>query len=57
MSPGYTLFLWTTVLGWPKEEHQILMMSMRKILRNRRFHVYVKARFVYGQKPGGTAES
>ena len=48
---GYTLFLWTSILGWSKEEHQVFMMSMRKVLRNRRIHIYVNTRYVYGQKP------
>ncbi|KAI3574062.1 S-adenosyl-L-methionine-dependent methyltransferase [Fusarium oxysporum f. sp. albedinis] len=55
---GYTLFLWTNVLGWPKDEYQIFLMSMRKVLRNTaNIHIYCKYKYVYGRKPVDRAAS
>ncbi|RKK23540.1 hypothetical protein BFJ68_g17274 [Fusarium oxysporum] len=55
---GYTLFLWTNVLGWPKDEYQIFLMSMRKVLRNTaNIHIYCKYKYVYGCKPVDRAAS
>lgn len=50
---GYTTFLWNAVLGWPKDQYQVFLMSMRKVLRNRNIHGYMAVRYVYGRKPGG----
>ncbi|KAM0544534.1 hypothetical protein ACHAPJ_011751 [Fusarium lateritium] len=48
---GYTLFLWTNVLGWPKDEYQTFLMGMRKVLRNTaNIHIYCKYKYVYGQR-------
>ncbi|KAF7546087.1 hypothetical protein G7Z17_g8663 [Cylindrodendrum hubeiense] len=47
---GYTLLLWHNVLNWPKDGYQIFLMGMRKALRNRRVHAYMKVRYVYGRK-------
>ena len=55
---GYTLFLCTQILGWSKEEHLVFMMGIRKMIRNfRNVHLYFHARYVWGQKPGGTTET
>jgi len=45
------MLLWKTILGWPDDEYQLFLMSMRKILKNKRIHGYMKARYVYGRKP------
>jgi hypothetical protein len=42
------------VLGWSKDEYQIFLMGMRKVLRNtKNIHIYCKYKYVYGRKPGG----
>lgn len=48
---GYTLFMWHNVLKWPKDEYQIFLMGMRKILANRKVHAYMMVRYVYARKP------
>jgi hypothetical protein len=48
---GYTLLMWHNVLQWPKEDYQLFLMGMRKMLKNRRVHSYMKVRYVYGRKP------
>ncbi|KAK7420781.1 hypothetical protein QQX98_002585 [Neonectria punicea] len=48
---GYTLMLWHNVLDWPKDEYQIFLMGMRKVLKSRHIHGYMYARYVYGRKP------
>ncbi|KAI5458182.1 S-adenosyl-L-methionine-dependent methyltransferase [Mariannaea sp. PMI_226] len=53
---GYTLLLWHNVLGWPKDDYQIFLMGMRKALRNRKVHSYMKVRYVYGRKPEAAAQ-
>ena len=50
--PGYTLFLWTSILGWPQDEYQVFLAKMRRIMRNTRsIHIYCKYKYVYGRKP------
>ncbi|KPM43972.1 hypothetical protein AK830_g2642 [Neonectria ditissima] len=48
---GYTLMLWHKVLDWSKDEYQIFLMEMRKVLKSRQIHGYMYARYVYGRKP------
>ncbi|KAH7271841.1 S-adenosyl-L-methionine-dependent methyltransferase [Fusarium solani] len=49
---GYTLFLWTSILGWPQDEYQVFLAKMRRIMRNTRsIHIYCKYKYVYGRKP------
>ncbi|KAM0417208.1 hypothetical protein ACHAPT_012785 [Fusarium lateritium] len=49
---GYTLFLWTSILGWSQDEYQIFLMRMRRIMRNTKaIHIYCKYKYVYGRKP------
>lgn len=51
-TPGYTLFFCTQIMGWTMEEHQVFLMSVRKMIRNyRKIHLYFQARYVWGQKP------
>ncbi|KAG8666730.1 hypothetical protein FPOAC1_011545 [Fusarium poae] len=48
---GYSFVLWNHVLKWPSDEYQIFLMQVRKALRNRKVHSYIKVRYVYGRKP------
>ncbi|KAI8675416.1 hypothetical protein NCS57_00442700 [Fusarium keratoplasticum] len=49
---GYTLFLWTSILGWPQDEYQVFLAKMRRIMRNTKsIHIYCKYKYVYGRKP------
>ncbi|CAG1980451.1 unnamed protein product [Fusarium graminearum] len=48
---GYSFVLWNHVLKWPEDEYQIFLMQVRKALRNRKVHSYIKVRYVYGRKP------
>lgn len=48
---SYSLRLYTNVLNWPKEEVELLLNDVRKILRDRSCHIYTLVHFVYGQKP------
>ncbi|PGH13963.1 hypothetical protein AJ80_06101 [Polytolypa hystricis UAMH7299] len=48
---SYTLSLFTRVLGWKKEEVQVLNAGARSELKDRSIHMYCKVHFVYGQKP------
>ncbi|KAI6080913.1 S-adenosyl-L-methionine-dependent methyltransferase [Hypoxylon rubiginosum] len=52
---GYTLFLWNTVMGENAPGYQEYLAYMRKELRNKRIHGYMKCRFVFGRKPEKTA--
>ncbi|KAM0237044.1 hypothetical protein ACHAP5_009142 [Fusarium lateritium] len=51
---GYTLMMWQEVLKWPKDEYQLFLMSIRKAIRNPKIHTYMRVRYVYGRKPGGS---
>ncbi|KAI0172708.1 S-adenosyl-L-methionine-dependent methyltransferase [Hypoxylon sp. FL1284] len=48
---GYTLFLWNTVMGENAPGYQEFLAYMRKDLKNRRIHSYMKVRYVFGRKP------
>ncbi|KAJ3537848.1 hypothetical protein NM208_g6153 [Fusarium decemcellulare] len=48
---GYTIMLWNQVMGWPEDEYQVFLMSFRKALKNKRYHGYMKLRYVWAQKP------
>jgi hypothetical protein len=48
---GYTTHLWHNILGWPKDEYQVFLMSLRKVLKNKYIHAYMNLRYVYGRKP------
>lgn len=49
---GYTLFLWNTVMGENAPGYQEFLAYMRKDLKNKRIHSYMKCRYVFGRKPG-----
>jgi len=48
---GWILFIWTTVMGWTKEEVGVYVAHLRKQLYDKRVHAYVKYRCVYARKP------
>ena len=48
---GYTLFLWTQVLGWPHDEWVLFLAEVRGVLKNPNIHTYFTMRYVCGQKP------
>ncbi|KAJ3544750.1 hypothetical protein NM208_g2889 [Fusarium decemcellulare] len=39
---GYTLMMWQDVLQWPKDEYQLFLMSIRKAMRDRKIHTYMR---------------
>jgi len=47
----FSMALLTRVLGWSKEECQVLVTKVKKELYNRDVHLYNNIHFVYGQKP------
>ncbi|KAK0726130.1 S-adenosyl-L-methionine-dependent methyltransferase [Lasiosphaeris hirsuta] len=47
---GYTMMLWHHVLQWPLDGYQPFLDGMRKTLRDKRTHPYMKLRVVYGRK-------
>ncbi|RDW86014.1 hypothetical protein BP5796_04339 [Coleophoma crateriformis] len=47
----YTLGLFTRVLGWSKDECEVLMAKVRADIRNPSIHTYVDWHFIYGRKP------
>lgn len=47
----YCYALFTRVLGWSKEEVQVMAAGIRRELRDLSNHLYTKAYVVYGQKP------
>ncbi|KAI5924531.1 S-adenosyl-L-methionine-dependent methyltransferase [Camillea tinctor] len=48
---GYTLFLWNTVMGENAPGYQEHLAYMRRELKSRRIHGYMKVRYVWGRKP------
>ncbi|KAF5983646.1 methyltransferase [Fusarium bulbicola] len=48
---GYTIMAWQQILGWPKDEYQLFLMDMRKALRNKKVHSYIRVRFINARKP------
>ncbi|CCT65349.1 uncharacterized protein FFUJ_02285 [Fusarium fujikuroi IMI 58289] len=48
---GYTLMAWQSILGWPKDEYQVFLMDMRKALRDKKVHSYIRVRFINARKP------
>ncbi|EQB56140.1 methyltransferase domain-containing protein [Colletotrichum gloeosporioides Cg-14] len=51
---AYNLRLYTSVLGWTKEEAQILFAHVRNEMRTNTFHAYINYHVVYGQVPQAT---
>ncbi|KAL2009086.1 hypothetical protein VTN00DRAFT_7280 [Thermoascus crustaceus] len=47
----YTLAPFTRILGWTREEVEVLCAGVRNELKDRSLHLYVKVYFVYGRKP------
>ncbi|EXJ93591.1 hypothetical protein A1O1_01983 [Capronia coronata CBS 617.96] len=41
-APAYSLALFTRVLGWEKEEVEVLMSGVRNDLRNLKYHLYTR---------------
>ncbi|OAP58043.1 hypothetical protein AYL99_07133 [Fonsecaea erecta] len=50
---GWTLALFTRVLGWTLEEVQVFLAQVRQGFRDRSVHAYTRVSVVYGQKPLG----
>lgn len=48
----YTLAPFTRILGWTREEVEVLCVGVRNELKDRLLHMYVNVYFVYGRKPG-----
>jgi hypothetical protein len=50
-APGYTNALLSRVLGWSKEEIDVLLAHVISELRDRSIHQYSMMYLVYGRKP------
>ncbi|KAL1967102.1 hypothetical protein VTN77DRAFT_3626 [Rasamsonia byssochlamydoides] len=48
---SYTPALYTRVLGWSREEVEVLCAAVRNEVKDRSIHIYQQAHFVYGRKP------
>jgi len=48
---SYTPGLLGRVLGWSKEEYQVLLAEVSQEVRNPKLHLYTVFRFIYGMKP------
>ncbi|TDZ33123.1 putative methyltransferase tdiE [Colletotrichum spinosum] len=48
---GFSLRLLCGALGWTKEEVQVLLIGVRKDLKNPKIHAWLHYNVVYGQKP------
>ncbi|XXH03378.1 hypothetical protein Hte_009776 [Hypoxylon texense] len=48
---GFTLYLFTTALGWTREQVTVYLSRVRKELRDRRKSPYLLVQVVYGRKP------
>jgi hypothetical protein len=53
---SYSLRLYTNVLKWPKQEVEVLLNDVQRILKDRSCHIYTLVHFVYGQKPVDATE-
>ncbi|KAI8316420.1 Secondary metabolism regulator LAE1 [Colletotrichum sp. SAR11_59] len=51
---AYNLRLYTSILGWTKEEAEILFAHVRNEMRTNTFHAYINYHVVYGQVPEAT---
>jgi len=49
--PSFFPGLFGRILGWQKEEYEVLMAEASQELRNPKLHLYNVFRFVYGRKP------
>ncbi|KAL2861844.1 S-adenosyl-L-methionine-dependent methyltransferase [Aspergillus pseudodeflectus] len=48
---GYAMYLYTTYLGWTREEVEVLLARMRKALRDPSIHAYQEYSVVWARKP------
>ncbi|KAI0021193.1 S-adenosyl-L-methionine-dependent methyltransferase [Xylariomycetidae sp. FL0641] len=48
---GFVLYIWTTVMGWSKEEVQVYAAHLRRELRNKSIHAWYRMRILTGRKP------
>jgi hypothetical protein len=46
----YSLSLYTNVLGYSREQAEVVMAGVRKDLQNPDLHMYVNFHFTYGRK-------
>ncbi|KAI0506693.1 S-adenosyl-L-methionine-dependent methyltransferase [Xylaria bambusicola] len=48
---GFIMYMWTTVLGWTREEIAVYAAHLRRELRSPQYHAYYPQRVVVGRKP------
>ncbi|KAI1122007.1 S-adenosyl-L-methionine-dependent methyltransferase [Nemania abortiva] len=48
---GFIMYMWTTVLGWTREEIAVYAAHLRRELRSPNHHAYYPQRVVVGRKP------
>ncbi|KAI1499037.1 S-adenosyl-L-methionine-dependent methyltransferase [Biscogniauxia marginata] len=48
---GFLVYMWTSVMGWSKEEIQVYAAHLRRELRSRKHHPYYPQRVIVGRKP------
>lgn len=48
---SYTPRLFTQVLGWKKEEMDVMLQKVKTELKDSKLHMYLPVHFVYGRKP------
>ncbi|KAI0440790.1 S-adenosyl-L-methionine-dependent methyltransferase [Xylaria telfairii] len=48
---GFIMYMWTTVLGWTREEIAVYAAHLRRELRSPHCHAYYPQRVVVGRKP------
>lgn len=48
---GFVTFMWSSVMGWSKEEIQVYAAHLRKELKSGKFHAWYPMRVVVGKKP------
>ncbi|KAI1748903.1 S-adenosyl-L-methionine-dependent methyltransferase [Xylaria castorea] len=48
---GFIMYMWTTVLGWTREEIAVYAAHLRRELRSPSHHAYYPQRVVVGRKP------
>ncbi|KAI0430127.1 S-adenosyl-L-methionine-dependent methyltransferase [Xylaria sp. FL1042] len=48
---GFIMYMWTTVLGWTREEIAVYAAHLRRELRSPNYHAYYPQRVVVGRKP------
>ncbi|KAG0652168.1 putative methyltransferase [Hyphodiscus hymeniophilus] len=48
---GFSLALFTRILGWTKEEVDVFLMKVKSDIKDRSVHSYLPIYIIYGQKP------